>query len=321
MPVFIGILFSLLLLFPTNGYPANDQEQILLTSIDVSSDTNQEQLILIFKSDYTGIPSINFDQGLVWVELPYSDFSPKLSYQSINNRFIQALRLGKEGKSTILEIQFADPNFEAVGLINYQIENDLLFLTIGKKKKDSTEEPEKSTLTQAIEQAERSQNSPFLANDYMADSSITTNIIKMLLALFLILIFFYLVLWVYNRYFVSKFSFKKGDYNIKVSASYHLGPKQKILVIEVNDAAYVCGVTSQNISVMSKVTDNAFVDFLSNYAPSRGKNADFYDLRAQYLASKKNQQQKQSSTEKEEKPKESFASELVNRVKKLRPID
>ena len=181
-------------------------------------------------------------------------------------------------------------------------------------------EEEKATLTQAIEQAEKQQNNPFLPGDYMAESSITTNIIKMLLALFAILIIFYLILWVYNRYFVSRFSFKKGDFNIKVSASYHLGPKQKILVIEVNDTAYVCGVTAQNINVMSKVTDNAFVDFLSNYAPSRGKNVDFFELRAQYLENKRNQQLEQKSNE-AEKPKESFASEFVNRVKKLRPID
>ena len=142
----------------------------------------------------------------------------------------------------------------------------------------------------------------------------------MLLALFAILLLFYLILWVYNRYFVSKFSFKKGDYSIKVSASYHLSPKQKILVIEVNDAAYVCGVTPQNISVMSQVTDNAFVDFLANYTPPKRKRVDFFELRAQYLESKKRQQLNQAASE-TKKPEDNFASEFVNRVKKLRPID
>jgi len=320
MPAIFSFFIAFLVLIPNNAYPAADQQQVFLSAIEVSSDTNLENIILKFQTEYEGIPSINFEEGMVRVELPYTDFPPSLSYQSINNRFVQALRLGKEGKSTILEIQFADPNFQAIGLINYETEEGNLNLSIKKKKDKSPEKTEKNTLTQAIKQAERAQSTSFLPGEYVADSSVTTNIVKMLLALFVILIFLYMILWVYNRYFVSKFSFKKGDYAIKVSASYHLSPKQKILVIEVNDVAYVCGVTPQNISVMSKVTDNAFVDFLVNYRPTGRKNIDFFELRAEYQDSKKSKHLDEATPESKE-PSQSFASELVNRVKKLRPID
>lgn len=217
-----------------------------------------------------------------------------------------------------MEIQFSNPDFQAVGLINHQIDKEILNLIIHKNSEALPSDIEKSELTQTIETAEKAKQKTFLAGDYFDSNSITVNIIKMLLVLLVLLLFIYLLLWLYNRFFVSRFSFNKGKYSIKVSSSYHISPKQKIVILEINDVAFACGVTAHNINVISKISDDSFLDYISKLNPLKNQLIDYSDLRAQYLESQKSDEGPQKTVKKAEP---GFAAELLKRVKKLRPID
>jgi len=294
--------------------------EINVTDIQITSNTEQEHILISFDQSFQETPSLeSFETGIVRVTLPQTIFNPKLSHKIVNDRFIQVIRFEKKGTGSVLEIQFANSEFEPIRKINFERDNQYLNIYINKKEAlvQPETEPE-SGIFQEINQKKADRQSTFLESSFLEDSDITTNIIKMLVALFFLLLFLYALLWLYKKFFVSKFSYNKGKYSIQVSASYHISPKQKIVVLEVNDTAFACGVTPSQISVISEISDDSFMKFVSKMDLSEQNSVNFGSLRTQYLESRK--QEKEQEKEKDQ-GKISFSSELIKRVKKLRPLD
>ncbi|MBT3225868.1 MAG: flagellar biosynthetic protein FliO [Deltaproteobacteria bacterium] len=307
-----------LILCSTAVYAAAPSSDNTISDINISSNAAQEQIQLDFTSEFKESISTDFENGLIQLTFPNTVFNPSLAYFNVNDRFIQSIRLIKAAGSSIVEIHFADPAFDAMGMIKEKAEGNRVTVLVNKSAKFEIEEPSQSSAlsTENLNQSDR--QTSFLSSDTFSGGDMTTNIVKMLVALFLLLLFFYLLLWVYNRFFATRFRFNKGKYDIKVSSTCHISPKQKVIVLEVNGAAYACGVTANSISVISKVSANSFSDYLSNLNLSAGNEVSFVDIRAQYLEDKKRQADLQTDPK---KPDSKFASELLQRVKNLKPLD
>jgi flagellar biosynthetic protein FliO len=293
------------------GLVAGQDPPAFLNGIDVQADSVRETIVLGFNHTTPATPSLYFEKGLVRVTLPQTVFDPAIRHQVVNDRFLRGLRLEQEQTSAILEIVFADSDFDGIGRINHRLQGRELIFEIQKSGEPMmTADTALSAPAVGVPTA--------TLGEYFADNDLTVNIVKMLLALFLVLLFFYLLLWLYNRFFVRRFRFKQGRYAIKISSSHHLNPKQKIMIVEVNDEAYACGVTPSQISVIAKVSDTSLTDFLSQLDLSSPSPVSFADLRTQYLESKKTQ-----ATLVDPLPADpaNFASELIGRIKKLRPLD
>ncbi len=288
-----------------------------ISDIKITTDKKQEKIQLFFSSGYKESVSTDFENGLVQITFPNTSFDSSLAFLNVNDRFIQNIRMVKIANSAILEVHFADPGFNAVGMIKEKPAGQQFTILINKTAKFAVEEPEPSgvPVSEPAGHSKLSETQP--SNVSFLDTDMTTNIVKMLVALFLLLLFFYLLLWVYNRFFVTRFRFQKGKYEIKVSSSYHISPKQKIIVLEVNGSAYACGVTANNISVIAKVSADSFSDYLSNLNLHDSSEVNFSDIRSQYLEAKKKQESIQESV----KPDSKFASELIQRIKGLKPLD
>jgi flagellar biosynthetic protein FliO len=293
------------------GFAAGQETRFFINQIEVQADSVTETIVLGFDHSPMIIPSLHFEKGLIRATLPHTDFDPVVAHQVINDRFLKNLRLERERTSAILQIVFSDLEFDGIGRITHRLDGKNLIFTIQKAGEPET-------------MAEADLPSPVIGvptaalGEYLVDHHLTRNIVKMLLALFLILLFFYLLLWVYNRFFLRRFRFKQGRYTIKISSSHHLNPKQKIMIIEVNDTAYACGVTPSQISVIAKVSDTSITDFLSRLDLSSPSSVSFATLRTQYLDSKK-----EKLTPELAQPADpaNFASELIGRIKKLKPLD
>ncbi|MBU2644266.1 flagellar biosynthetic protein FliO [bacterium] len=311
--VFSFLSFGLTSVLAAESLPANT-----VADVKIASNAEQAKIEVVFTSDFNETISTDFENGLIQVTLPRTTFHPSLAYQTINDRFIKNIRLIKVSSSSILEIHFADPGFVAAGMIKEKTAGSQFILLINKSARFKPEEPAKSPALKVENADQPDQQVSLLGANAFSGGDMTVNIIKMLVALFLLLLFFYLLLWIYKRFFVSRFRFNKGKYDIKVSSSYHISPKQKIIVLEVNGAAYACGVTANNISVISKVSADTFSDYLSNLKLSGNKDLNFADIRVQYNEHKKKQANLQPGV-KESGSK--FATELIQRVKNLKPLD
>ncbi|MBU2514799.1 flagellar biosynthetic protein FliO [bacterium] len=260
--------------------------------------------------------SSHFESGQVRITLPQTDFDPAIENQHINDRFLKYTRFYKEGKNSILEIYFSNSGFQAVGKVRIQPDENTLNIYIDKNQVTDNNIFNTKVLTSELPKEEQKQPLSSFSGDLLKSDSITVSIIKMLLVLSGLLAFLYALLWTYNRFFVSKFNFKRGDHHIKLISSYHISPKQKVIILAVDNRTFACGVTSNNISVISEVLDNSFQSFISRFEYDSEKKIDFAKLRTQYLESKKPENQDYAT-----RGKQSFANELLKRVKGLKPID
>ncbi|HHA1915641.1 MULTISPECIES: flagellar biosynthetic protein FliO [Enterobacter] len=70
-------------------------------------------------------------------------------------------------------------------------------------------------------------------------------------ALFGIIAFILIAAWLVKRFGLAGKT--AGAHGLKVSASTTLGPRERVVIVEVDDARLVLGVTASNISVLHKL--------------------------------------------------------------------
>ncbi len=309
------LLVSLILVqFPFNA--SADSKTFRIEKVTVIQESNADLVQLDFKSTYQESISYHFDSGMVRITLPHTEFVEALEEKiRVNDKFLDSVRLSSEGLNTIVTILFADRDFQATGRILDRKAGSILTISVYKSDDAVPAEPEPEFISTGESGAESSPSLSF-SDDLLASSNVTVSIVKMLVALSAILLFFYGLLWAYNRFFVRKFSFRKGDHLIKMVSSYHISPKQKIIVLNVDNKTFACGVTSNNINLISEIKDDSFDQFVSGLNHDENKEVDFSRLRTQYLESKIANDNTESA-----KTTTTFASELMNKVKKLKPID
>ncbi len=315
--VLLLILINLFL-FPFNLYSVSsvNPEPTYVQQLTIISKPDFEVIQLHLSKNISEPISPHFELGQVRISLPQTDFDPAIENRHINDRFLKYTRFYKEGKNSILEIYFSNSGFQAIGKVRTQSEEKTLKIYIDKNQKSAENNNDVTVL--AAEPPEELQTQPLSSytGDLLESSNVTVSIIKMLLVLSGLLVFLYLLLWVYNRFFVSKFNFKRGGHQIKLISSYHISPKQKIIILAVDNRTFACGVTSNNISMISEVFDNSFQSFISKFEYDGEEAIDFTKLRTQYQESKEQKNQDYVT-----KGKQNFANEFLKRIKQLKPID
>ncbi|MDH5752276.1 MAG: flagellar biosynthetic protein FliO [Deltaproteobacteria bacterium] len=73
----------------------------------------------------------------------------------------------------------------------------------------------------------------------------------MIIALVVIVLALYGTLYLYNRFFANKLARLTGAQSIRQVASFHIGPRQRIVVLEINGEVVACGVTPNQISYLT----------------------------------------------------------------------
>lgn len=306
--LYLGFIFSCLY-FTSSLLFANTSN--LLQKIELSSTESQNQIILTFEDLYKGTISLYFDSGIIQAGFPATHFKANLD-KRVNNTFIRTISFTKENRKMLMQILFADSTYRAERRISHQIDKNKIFITINKKK-EIADEGELDNLKLDLLPEKKDKKL------YQPSNFSTLNLVKMLLALLLILIFIYSFLWFYKKFIVSKINLKKGKYAIKLSSSFHISPKQKIVILEINDKAYACGVTQDNITVISKVSDESFSQFISNYSVDGVASINFSDLKEQFEQYKSKKKKIDNTVKPSTQAK--FSDELLAKVRRLNPID
>ncbi len=77
------------------------------------------------------------------------------------------------------------------------------------------------------------------------------SMVKMVLALMVIIGALYGVLFLYNRYYQPRLRRLTGSQAITQIASFHIGPRQRIVVLEIKGEVVACGVTPNQITYLT----------------------------------------------------------------------
>jgi flagellar protein FliO/FliZ len=77
------------------------------------------------------------------------------------------------------------------------------------------------------------------------------SLVTMVIALVIIVGALYGLLFLYNRYLAGRLRRFTGSHAVRQVASFHIGPRQRIVVLEINDEVIACGVTPSQITYLT----------------------------------------------------------------------
>ena len=291
--ILFGILLSVLTILPKLQAAPYTLQEIKLASL-----SQAEQISLQFDGAYPDEPIVNFEPGALSVRLVGTKMADELGKELtppneslIRNvlvsqpamaEFVQVdilfnssrMALGnpevwREGNRMFLDLQF-------LNLVNIQT-NTLapsIALTdeVGERVRQA--DPFPSTFSRATpdppaEQIAELDKIPVqVATEMELGSAIpdqdwSATLIGLLIALFLILALIYGLAWVYGKFLSGKFPMLENQVNTRQVSVFHLGPKQKVVVLEIRKQLFACGVTPQSISLLAKLENERDQTYLN----------------------------------------------------------
>lgn len=278
-------------------------ERLILYKLQNLPRDSRNELVLSFDKDFVRPTSFLYETGLLQVILPKTKFVKELAHTRINDGFIKEIRLIPMGNNSILEVQFADSDFKPEGKVLDEAQFEFLRIFIHKKPlaaaKPKQESQSPFPLKEGTEQTE--------------PISSTAAIVQMLVALILVLGLLYLLVWIYNRYFLKRLNLNKGKYQIRMTNSIHLSNKQKIAIVEVNGMAFAVGISPGQMTLIGELEKKGATEQLRKLG---GKESiDFAAIRADY------QLEQRQNAEERTLPTENFKDELIQKIKRMKPID
>ena len=273
-------LFWLLLLYC--GFPLFAQQVLTLKSIDVKSLERVESIRLGFDQPYEDTPLINFEPGSLNLRFDSLTIDPVLPSLLLpeSNRMIKAVRAFQTPNTQMVQLDIIlqssrllleHPEIVVDGsnmILNLQLNllnassvranTNQLMEEIGEKIRSDAEFP--STFTKEEPPQPKLSAEDFL---FQPDRDWVATMVTLVLSLLLVLLLIYLLAMLYNRFLSGHFPALKSGQKIKVVSTYHIAPKQKVMVIQINEQFFACGVTPTSINLISELKDSGDQSFLA----------------------------------------------------------
>ena len=267
-----------------------------LKNIEIVSIESAEQVRLKFDRKFSGEPLINFESGSISLRFSSTHTDPTLPLliPSKDNSLIKEVRAVEFPETHFVHLEiilqspqtllqhpkitrtgnyitlgfpnkiYSTPALSSISVLTKEIENrlkdDKSFPSTFSK--ESTDE-QPSILVEGL--------LPTPGQDWY--STMLTLVSSLLFVLFLI----YLIAFIYKRFFSSRFPSMQGNFRIRQVSSYHVGPKQKIIVFEMNERKFACGVTPTSINLIAELhneTDPEILHSIQNDERSNKINID-----------------------------------------------
>jgi flagellar biogenesis protein FliO len=304
--------------------PVAASEVRTLKNIEVISLENSSQLRLEFDGEFTGDPLINFESGSMSLRLDSTKTGSTLPLLTIvkADSFIKAVRAVQVPNTNFVHLDIL-PSSSRVTLGHPEINhvgNSLLVILPGKISTNpalsntevlSDEIGQRvksdSSFPSTFSNVATADSSPAQAGDIfpMPEQDWTETILKLVFSLLFVLFLIYLIAYIYNRFFSGKFSSMQGNIRIRQVSSYHVAPKQKIVVFDMNGRLFACGVTPTSINLIAELHDENDQEFLYSAQTDEKTNKINMDhMQADFLKTLEQEAQINNSEETLPKTKE-----------------
>ena len=296
--------------------PAAPKDSCRIEDIRFQSQEKSETIHVLTDCDFSAPISYHFDYGITEIALPNTSFDSIPSIK-INNRFLLGIDLKREGAKTILQILFPDNGIHSANIYDHEIKDGRITFSISRKGGKGAATPQSERTEEGRPDKSVSTDFPF-GSQFLKDRDMVSSTVYMLIALTVVLALIYLLLWIYKKFFLSRFTFKGGDHAIRVVSTHHIAPKQKIVVLEINGVRYACGITPSSMNVIARIGGDLLEDYLKTTRLFSGKKVDFALLKQEYVNYRLAKKQPETPAGKR---KTSFKAEFLKRIKSLQPID
>jgi len=303
--------------------PAAASGVFVLKNIEVNSNDESKHVRLEFDGEFSGEPLINFESGSINIRFDSVRTSPTLPslIDTKSHSIIKAVRAIQVPETDIvrLNIILKSSGYKTEFPVITRSGNNIY---LGLRGNLASLPPLSSTETLAREAEERVNNDQSLssqfsaksnddallknAGDYLpiANEDWTVTILTLVLSLLFVLLLIYLIAYLYNRFFSGRFPSIQGAIRIKQVSSFHVGAKQKVIILDMNNRKFACGVTPSSINLIAELEDETDQSFL-HVINTNGKNDEIKvdQARANFLKTRESDPQKVNS-EAEKQPKE-----------------
>ena len=295
--------------------PAGASGVFVLKNIEVNSNDESKHVRLEFDGEFTGEPLINFESGSISFRFDSVRTSPTLPslIDTKSHSFIKAVRAVQVPKTDVvhLDILLRSSGYKSEYPVITRSGNNIY---LGLNGNLASMPPLSSTEILTKEAEERVNNDQSLSSNFSANSTDdaalsnandflpiatedwTVTMLTLVLSLLFVLLLIYLIAYLYNRFFSGRFPSIQGAIRIKQVSSFHVGPKQKVIIFDMNNRKFACGVTPSTINLIAELEDETDQSFL-HAINTDGKNDEIKidQARANYLKTRESDPQEVNS--------------------------
>ena len=295
--------------------PAGASGVFVLKNIEVNSNDESKHVRLEFDGEFTGEPLINFESGSISFRFDSVRTSPTLPslIDTKSHSFIKAVRAVQVPETDVvhLDILLKSSGYKSEYPV---ITHSGKYIYLGLNGNLASMPPLSSTKILTKEAEERVNNDQSLSSNFSANSTedaalsnandflpIATEdwivtMLTLVLSLLFVLLLIYLIAYLYNRFFSGRFPSIQGAIRIKQVSSFHVGPKQKVIIFDMNNRKFACGVTPSTINLIAELEDEADQSFLHAInTDEKNDEIKIDQARANYLKTRESDPQEVNS--------------------------
>ena len=233
--------------------PAGASGVFVLKNIEVNSNDELKHVRLEFDGEFSGEPLINFESGSISFRFDSVRTSPTLPslIDTKSHSIIKAVRAIQVPETDIvhLDILLKSSGYKTEFPVITRSGNNIY---LGLNGNLASMPPLSSTETLTREAEERVNNDQSLSSNFSANSNDdallknagdylpianedwTVTMLTLVLSLLFVLLLIYLIAYLYNRFFSGRFPSIQGAIRIKQVSSFHVGPKQKVIIFDLS---------------------------------------------------------------------------------------
>ena len=295
--------------------PAGASGVFVLKNIEVNSNDESKHVRLEFDGEFTGEPLINFESGSISFRFDSVRTSPTLPslIDTKSHSFIKAVRAVQVPESDVvhLDILLKSSGYKSEYPVITRSGNNIY---LGLNGNLASMPPLSSTEILTKEAEERVNNDQSLSSNFSANSTDddalsnandflpiatedwTVTMLTLVLSLLFVLLLIYLIAYLYNRFFSGRFPSIQGAIRIKQVSSFHVGPKQKVIIFDMNNRKFACGVTPSTINLIAELEDETDQSFLHAInTDEKNDEIKIDQARANYLKTRESDPQEVNS--------------------------
>ena len=304
--------------------PAGASGVFVLKNIEVNSNDESKHVRLEFDGEFSGEPLINFESGSISFRFDSVRTSPTLPslIDTKSHSIIKAVRAIQVPETDIvhLDILLKSSEYKTKYPVITRRGNNIF---LGLNGNLASMPPLSSTETLTREAEERVNNDQSLSSNFSANSNDdsllknagdylpianedwTVTMLTLVLSLLFVLLLIYLIAYLYNRFFSGRFPSIQGAIRIKQVSSFHVGPKQKVIILDMNNRKFACGVTPSSINLITELEDETDQSFL-HVINTDGKNDEIKidQERVNFLKTRESDLQKINSEDEKQSKKD-----------------
>ena len=305
----------IMVLFLSWIIPVGASGVFVLKNIEVNSNDESKHVRLEFDGEFTGEPLINFESGSISFRFDSVRTSPTLPslIDTKSHSFIKAVRAVQVPETDVvhLDILLKSSGYKSEYPVITRSGNNIY---LGLNGNLASMPPLSSTEILTKEAEERVNNDQSLSSNFSANSTDdadlnyangflpvatedwTVTMLTLVLSLLFVLLLIYLTAYLYNRFFSGRFPSIQGAIRIKQVSSFHVGPKQKVIIFDMNNRKFACGVTPSTINLIAELEDETDQSFLHAInTDEKNDEIKIDQARANYLKTRESDPQEVNS--------------------------